>query len=42
MTPQILEVCAIIIAVSFTSVIAVGSICFVSGMIMVLMGKDKD
>jgi len=42
MVAQILETCVVILMVSFTSVVAVGSLCLVSGMIMVLLGKDVD
>jgi hypothetical protein len=42
MTTQILETCIVVLMVSFTSIVAVGSTCLVSGMIMVLLGKDKE
>lgn len=42
MTNQILEVCANVLIISCTSVIAMGSILLISGMVMVLFGKDID
>jgi hypothetical protein len=42
MTPNILQICAVVIAVSFTSVVAVGSFAVVCGIISVLLGRDAD
>jgi hypothetical protein len=42
MISQILQICVTVITVSFTAVIAVGSLCIVSGLIMMLLGKDHD
>jgi hypothetical protein len=39
---DIIQACAVVVMVSFTSVIAVGSLCFVCGMIAILFGKDVD
>ena len=39
---NIIQACAIVIMVSFTSVVAVGSICIICGMITVLFGKDTN
>jgi len=39
---SIFELCALIIAVSFTSVFAAGSAAIVLGIIVVIFGKDKD
>lgn len=42
MISEILQVCTAILVISFTSVIATGSLCLVCGMLMVLFGKDVD
>jgi len=42
MSSQILEVCVLVISISFTSVVAMGSLCMVYGLLMVLFGKDVD
>ena len=39
---SIFEVCAVAIAVSFTSVIVVGSTAIVLAILMVIFGKDYD
>lgn len=42
MTTDIIQICAVIIAVSITSVIAVGSLALVAGIVMVMLGRDCD
>jgi hypothetical protein len=42
MTSNILQICAIVITVSITSVIAAASLLFVAGVFMVITGKDHD
>ena len=39
---NLLEICLNIILISFTSVMAMGSFAVVCGILMVLVGKDKD
>jgi hypothetical protein len=42
MTSIILQYCTIAIAVSFASVISVGSFALILGIFCVILGKDKD
>lgn len=42
MTNDILQICAVVLAVSITSVIAAGSVAIVAGIFMVLLGRDHD
>ena len=39
---DIIQICATVLIVSFTTVFSVGCFCLTCGMIMVLLGKDKD
>jgi hypothetical protein len=39
---NIFEICSVIVVISFTSVMAVGSFAVVCAILMVLVGKDKD
>lgn len=42
MMSEILQICTVILSISFTSFVATGSLCLVCGMLMVLFGKDVD
>lgn len=42
MTSLIFEYCAIALMISFTAVVATGSLGLVLGIICVILGKDKD
>jgi hypothetical protein len=38
----IMQVCTVVIAVSFTSMVAIGSLCVVVGAIKMLTGRDSE
>lgn len=42
MTSLVFEYCAIALMISFTAVVATGSLGLVLGIICVILGKDKD
>ena len=39
---DVMQICATVLAVSFTAVIAVGSFAAICGIISILIGKDSD
>jgi hypothetical protein len=42
MTSKIFEMCAVAVAVSFSSVVVVGSVAIIMGIVSVILGKDSD
>ncbi len=38
----IMQVCTVVMAVSFTSMVAIGSLCVVVGAIKMLIGRDSE
>lgn len=42
MTAKILEICVVAVAVSFSSVVVVGSVAIVLGIVSVILGRDAD
>lgn len=42
MTSDVIQICTMVLSISFTALIAVGSFAIICGIITVLLGKDID